>query len=318
MTKLTYRRWTDERIIEELRGLYDRGVPMTCRGIGEADRVLFQAALYHFGTLKNVLRAARIPWEKGRLWNEEKVIAEIWNLRSKGVDLSASRVTYSNGGLQQAAIKYCGCWKNAMSLAGLAPKEYRRRTVGPKLQWTKKEIIDELNQFKTQGVEMSAKGIGTADYKLYLAAKRHFGTLSGALEKAGIQVVNPPTRSTWTDETVIAEIRRLEESGKDMSSIVAVHNHPELNRAARKHFGTWTNALAKSGIDPERVRKRPHYSDEHLLGELRRLHDMGEPVNATALRKSNNNLANMLRGRFGSHETALRAAGLNPSKIRLR
>ena len=64
MTKLAYNRWTDESIIKELRGLYDCGVPMTCRGIGEADRVLFQAALYHFGTLRNVLRAAGLPWVK--------------------------------------------------------------------------------------------------------------------------------------------------------------------------------------------------------------------------------------------------------------
>ena len=318
MTKLAYRRWTDEGIIKELRGLYDRGVPMTCRGIGEADRVLFQAALYHFGTLRNVLRAAGLPWVKGSIWNEEKVIAKIRYLHTKGVDLSASRVIYSNGGLYQAAIKYCGSWKNATSLAGLEPVEYRRKTVGPKLHWTNKEIIFELKYLKRQGVEMSARGIGTADYKLDLAAKRHFGTLSKALENAGIEIVNPLTESIWTDEIVIAEIRRLKELGEDMSSIVAVYNHLELNRAARQHFGTWTNALTKSGIDPERVRKRPHYSDERLLGELRRLHDIGEPVNASALRKSNNGLANRLKGRFGSHEAAIRAAGLNPSKIRMR
>lgn len=255
---------------------------------------------------------------KGSIWNEEKVIAKIRNPHTKGVDLSASRVIYSNGGLYQAAIKYCGSWKNAVSLAGLEPIDYRRKIVGPKLHWTKKKIIYGLKDLKTRGVEMSARGIGTADYRLYLAAKRHFGTLGKALENAGIQIVSPLTRSTWTDEIVIAEICRLKELGEDISSIVVVHNHPELNRAARKHFGTWTNALTKSGIDPERVRKRPHYSNEHLLGELRRLHDMGEPVNANALRKSNKSLANMLRGRFGSHEAAIRAAGLNPSKIRMR
>lgn len=315
---MAYRRWTDEQIIEEFRALFNRGVPMTCKGVGGADRALFQAALYHFGTLKKVLQAAKLPWANERIWNKGKIVAEIMRLHAEGVDLSASRVTYTNGGLHQAAIKSCGSWKNAMSLAGIIPREYCRKTVEPRLCWTDEDIINRLRALEMSGVGMSAKGIGTADYKLYLAAKRHFGDLSGALEMAGLHSVDRLRRSTWTDRKVITEIQRLKESGEDLSCIVAVHNHSELYRAGCKYFGTWTDTLTKAGIDPQKVRKRPYYTNKQLLGELKRLYDKGEPVNAGALRKRNASLANRLRGRFGSHEAALRAAGLNPSKTHLR
>jgi hypothetical protein len=318
MTGLTYRRWTDEKIIEELKALHGHGIQMSVKGIGAVDPPLLQSAIGHFGTLRKALKAAGVPWSKRRIWDEERVVAEIRRLHEENADLSASRIAYSNTGLHQAAIKHCGSWNRAMSLAGIAPKEYSRNLKGPKQRWTKENVIDRLKELNGQGVEMSVKGIGTADSKLYLAARKHFGDIGAALERAGLKLVDPPPRSRWTRDKVIAEIGRLSASGEDLSYGVMIHNHPELSRAARKYFGPWSEALKEVGIDPESVRKRHRRTDEELAAELRAHYDRGEPVNAGALRQNHSGLATMLWGRFGTHDAALRAAGLDPAEIRLK
>ena len=318
MTGQTYRRWTDDRIIEELRALYNRGVPMKVKGIGAADPGLLRSAIGHFGTFRKSLDAAGLPWSSGRIWNAEKVVAEIRQLHSEGVDLSASRIVYSHRGLHEAAVKHCGSWDRAMSMAGIALNEYRRKLEGPKQQWSEAQVIDGLRGLDQQGVEMSVKGIGAADNRLYQAARKLFGGIGTALERADLHLVEPPPRSTWTREKVVAEIKQLSASGEGLSCSVVVHNHPELVRAARKYFGPWSKALTEAGLNSSMVRKRPPRTEEDVLKELRDLYDRGEPVNAWALRQRHGSLATGLLNHFGTHDTALRAAGLDPAEIRLK
>jgi hypothetical protein len=318
MTNNKNRRWTNDQIIKGLKAMSKDGVPMTYDEVGAIDNSLLQASVYHFGTLRKALVAADLPPPKGRIWDEKKVIKEIKQLHKTGVDLSASRVHYSHSGLYRAAVKYCGSWNGAMWMAGIAPEKYLRGLKGPKQFLTEEDVIDRLKALHLQGVEMSTKGVGAADRKLYYAVKKHFEHLGSALEKAGLQLALPPPRSTLTGEKVILEIKKLSASGEEMSCVFVKHHHPKLARAAFKQYGTWTNALTMSGIDPAAVRKRRRSTDQELLDELRRLHGEGKPVNAWALHQINSGLATTLLNRWGSHDAALRAAGLDPAKIRLK
>ncbi len=317
MPTWTNRHWTDELIIEELKALHERGVPMTCKGIGAADRVLFSAISLHFGSLGGGLKAAGLPMTpRERKWNREKVIAEIQRLHGEGADLSSSRIFFSDRRLYEAATKHCGSWSKAARLAGIPRSEYHRTNKVPKSYLSESEIIDGLRALHAQGVEMSIGGVGAADNHLYAAARRKFGDLRTALENAGLQVFVPPPRSGWTAESVIAEIQKLSAQGEDLSCRVSINTHTELANAAFKIYGTWSKALTSAGVDPEKVRRRPRQTDEELITELRRLHDNGEPVNAWALHQNHASLGSRLRVRFGSHNAALMAAGLDPALIR--
>jgi hypothetical protein len=319
MTGYKNRHWTDDEIIKGLRALNGRGVPMTYNGVGVIDDSLLQASVSHFGTLPKALVVANLPPPpKGKIWNEKKVIREIKRLYKEGVDLSVSRLAFSHSGLLEAGRKYCGSWDSAMSLAGISSENYRRRLEGPKPRLSKEDVIDRLNELNKQGVEMSIRGVGAADRKLYRAILKHFKDLESALEEGGLEFVPYPRRLTWTEEKVIQEIGKLLALGEELSHNIVKRKHPDLVYGAKKHYGTWTKALTMAGIDPTSVRKRPKSTDEELLKELRRLHKNGKPVNAWALRKINSGLATTLRARWGSHDAALRAAGLDPEKIRLK
>ena len=253
-----YRRWTHEMVIERLRALHERGVPMTCHGVKEADAGLYGAAVRFNGSLKLALKTAGIERKpRNTIWNREKVIAEIERLRSEGTDLSASRVVRSHKNLYSAAIKYCISWDHAMALAGIPREEYRKKLDGARIRRTDQEITNALKALHEQGVEMSTKGIGRADIKLLRMAQRHFGDVGAALQTAGLEKVEP-------------------------------------------------------------VNERRHREDSELLGELKHIHDDGDPVNSRALQLSHASLFSLLRYRFGSYDNALRAAGLDPAKVRKR
>ncbi len=196
--------------------------------------------------------------------------------------------------------------------------EYRRQLEGPKLRRTEKEIIDALRELHGQGIEMSNKGVGGADIKIYQTARKKFGSLEAALERAGLEIAESPAKSIWSDKEIIAEIRRLHDAGEDLSYTKMFSKHQKLTMAAAKRYKPWGKTLAEAGLDPDRFRVRFRRSDADLIEELRRLYESGEPVNARALRQGHSSLASLLRLRFGSHDAALRVAGLDPTEIRLK
>jgi hypothetical protein len=258
------------------------------------------------------------PPSRRKIRNEEKVIKEILRLYKEGVDLSSSRVLFSHGRLFDAAIEYCGPWDSAMSIAGIAPKNYRRGLEGPKPRLTGEDVIDWLRVLHQQGVEMSVKGVGSADRKLYPAILTHFDGLGIAFEKEDLEFVPHPRRSYWTGERVIKEIEKLSASGEELSHNIVLHKHPDLVYGARKNNGTWTSALKKAGIDPSSTRKHSIRTDEEVLRGLKRFYDDGKPVNTWALSRIDPRLVTTLRNRWGSHDAALKAAGLDPAFIRLK
>jgi hypothetical protein len=79
----------------------------------------------------------------------------------------------------------------------------------------------------------------------------------------------PKRRQTWTRESIVAEIHRLDRSGHALSWSQAPRL---LVKSADYHFGSWRAAIEAAGLDYGTVRiSRAPYSDAELVDRLRAL-----------------------------------------------
>src|SRR3990172_3004134 len=107
--------------------------------------------------------------------------------------------------------------------------------------------------------------------KLYLKARKLFGSWKKALETCGIDYEKARNHKKWSREKIVKEIKelalkshslRLKDLRKEgMISIIS---------AAQYHFGSWRKAVESSGICYSSIRKKENITNEaeHLLCRL--------------------------------------------------
>jgi hypothetical protein len=120
-----YRRWSKERILQQLRDLNERGT--FDRSTRWRDSSLVEAARLQFGGWSHALRLAGVlaPQETCRnrsWWTPQQVIEAIQDLHVRGAGLIAKK----NMPLAMAARKHFGGWSAAFAAAGLARQETHR------------------------------------------------------------------------------------------------------------------------------------------------------------------------------------------------
>jgi hypothetical protein len=94
-------------------------------------------------------------------------------------------------------------------------------------------------------------------------------------------------------------------------------SEPTLASAAERHFDSWADALAATGIDPSRCTRRvPTWTPDRVVRALRQMHRDGHAINHAAVRC--HSLSRAAVKLFGSWDAALREAGLDPAGIRRR
>jgi hypothetical protein len=186
----------------------------------------------------------------GRVWTQEKLIAQIKKLHREGVDLSPTSMQITHGALFSSArsASHFGSWRAAIEACGLDYDALKR----VKGQWTREEILRRIRDMNAQGHDLLDPRFKTKNRSLYLAAcaHRYFGSWKRAVEAAGLDHEQMREGRVWTQARILRTIQQLASQGKPLGWAFIEEHEPGIYRAARRreNFGSWAGALQAAGV----------------------------------------------------------------------
>lgn len=249
-------------------------------------------------------------------WSAEIVILAIQKRHRRAWKLNAYYVETHCSRLYSAAIRYFGTWNKALAAAQV-PIPYRNT-------WSKEIIVQKIKELAERDQPLNNHYIKQTHGILYTVSCQYFGGWGKAVEAAGIDYhkVCRTTRRSWSKKTILEEIVRRYKEGLSLSGMVVQKEDSGLYDAALLHFGTpkaWARARQAAGLPPRDLDPRFIHDPEVVSRELRRLYDQGVLLNFGALRGTQYiYLVTAGKRLFGSYQKAIKAAGLDYSKIKKR
>lgn len=256
-------RWSRERIVEEIRKLHERGVPLHIASVRKVFSSLVATACSpnYFGSWRAAVEAAGFRYDdivQVKRWTKERIIAEIHRLHQQGVDLRPSSVSRIKQTLPLVARHWFGGWRNALKAAGINYDAYVREMRRRAINADKQRVIDAIRSLYQEGKLDELSGAWRYHLSLFRKARHRFGSWRKAIEAAGLDYKKVVQRHKWSKERIVAEIRRLYADGKDLSITAVQRNRPDLLAIAQspRYFGSWRNAIEAAGLDYEMIKRQ--------------------------------------------------------------
>ncbi len=192
-----------------------------------------------------------------------------------------------------------------------------------RLTWDKNDILQALKKLHKEGKELSYTQLAKKNQPLVSAAAYHFGSYRAAVEKAGIAYTDVVRRPRWTKQEIIRLIKQAKRDGEDLHWSAVTKRGDELGRAAfaslqDRLFGSWDRALSGAGLDADEISQYRKWGKESIVYELKARGRESEALNSGAVQKDDPGLHAAAVRHFGSYDSALRAAKVDPAKIRRR
>ena len=199
-----------------------------------------------------------------------------------------------------------GSWYAGVEAIGVDPKEIRNYKT-----WSKERVLREIRRRNDKGLDLAGARFKKTQFNLIEAARRHFGSYRAALAAAGISESEIGMYPRWRKDRVLRELREIgEKQGhKKVDS--------ELLSAAQRYFGNLHNAVQAAGFDETTFFGKTLWSKKKVLEKIRALARSGEPANSGNISHKYSGLYSAGVDHFGSWDDLLKAAGLDPKKIRL-
>ncbi len=191
------------------------------------------------------------------------------------------------------------------------------------MKWDEPRIIHKLRKLHRSGAAMCYADLARSNQSLLSAAAYHFGSYRAAIGKARIDYAEVLQRPRWTKQRIIALIKRAKRDGQDLHWGAVTKRRDELGKAAfaslqRRLFGRWDRALHAAGLDADDVACYRTWDRNTIVFELRARAREGEALSSGALQKEDPALHAAAVRYFGNYDKALRAARLDPDRLRLR
>ena len=244
-------------------------------------------------------------------WNRPRIIRRLQQLHKTHKDVSAAGCLTLDAEFGRRIYRVFKNHGRALMAAGIPPEEGSRRHF-----WTKEKVLAKLKARRDQGQELSFAGLMEDDPNLYGQTIKKFGSYAKAMAKLGLDVNAVRRLPRWSKRSIIARLRNLHVGGLEMRYGTVQEKYLPLLVAARRHFGSWDNALRAARL--RRVpRKRPRqtrpieWTKERLIAVLQERRSHRKSVRATAVRQQLAGVYYAARRRFGSYRAALRAAGVD-------
>ena len=121
----------------------------------------------------------------------------------------------------------------------------------------------------------------------------------------------------WTSEKIISHIL-AREGVEPLNSHYYATTYPDVYAAAERFFGSWGNTLESCGFSYQEIRKYRTWNRERVLNEIRQLSEVHSPLSSKFVQTDHRPLYMAALKRFGNWGNAIRAAGLEYRRIRLR
>jgi hypothetical protein len=186
-------------------------------------------------------------------------------------------------------------------------------------RWSKDEIALEILRLYAAREELNYGSVQQKHLKLLRAATRYFGSWKDAIEFAGLNYDEIRRYRVWTEDKILAAIRKYEREGKDLSwrHVSTVLDPPLAAAAIRSgRFGSWQKALEEAGLDYDTIRKHRYWDDEIVVNELRELAEQGQSLRVSDVTEMKPALVAAARRRFDGWYEAVEAAGFDEDEAR--
>jgi hypothetical protein len=189
--------------------------------------------------------------------------------------------------------------------------------------WDKPEILKTLKKLHKKDADLSYNAMATQQQSLVSACAYHFGSYRKAIEKIGVEYNSVVRRPRWTKGAIIALVKAAKREGEDLHWSAVTKRRDELGKAAfaslqPRLFGSWDRALTAAGLDADDVNRYRKWDRDSIVFELRARARDHEPLSSGALQREEPGLHAAAVRHFGSYDEALRAAKLDPRKLRQR
>src|SRR3954453_461503 len=189
--------------------------------------------------------------------------------------------------------------------------------------WTKDEIVRTLKKLHKSGEDLSYNALARKRQPLVSAAAYHFGSYRKAVERAGIDYATVVRRPRWTKVAIVDLIKQAKRRGDDLHWSAVPKRRDELGRAAfaalqPRLFGSWDRALHGAGLDADEVNRYRKWDKERIIYELRSRWREHDALNSGAIQREDPGLHAAAVRHFTSYDGALRAAKLDPDRVRER
>jgi len=192
-----------------------------------------------------------------------------------------------------------------------------------KKTWDKARVLEALRRLHRSGADLSYNRLASKAQSLVSAAAYHFGSYRKAVEKAGIDYAEIVRRPRWSKARIIQLIKQAKRSGEDLNWSAVTRRRDEMGKAAfaslqPRLFGRWDRALVAAGLDPDQISRYRRWDRKSIVAELkRRLRDR-KPLNSGAIQRQDPGAHAAAIRHFGTYDQAVKAAGIDPSKVRHR
>jgi len=189
--------------------------------------------------------------------------------------------------------------------------------------WDEKRILQELRRLHKSGADLAYTRLARKKQSLLSAAAYHFGSYRDAIAAASIEYRSVLRRPRWTKQNIIALIKSARRKGADLHWSAVTRRKDELKLAAfaslqRRLFGSWDRALTAAGLDADEVAAYRKWDRNLICFELRsRLQD-DDSLSSGAVQHDDASLHAAAVRYFGEYDAALRAAGIDPARVRER
>lgn len=126
----------------------------------------------------------------------------------------------------------------------------------------------------------------------------------------------------WNEQRILQAITKLYQGNAPLSYNALSRKNQALLSAAAYHFGSYRRAVEKAGIDYTAVLRRPRWTKNLIIAEVKKAKRAGIDLHWSAVTKRRDELgkaafASLQPRLFGTWDRALHAAGLDADDINL-